>query len=74
MGDQTHWRFYKEICHFSFNPPTEFIAGDETCLSIVFCVSRRGPRNRRSLAWLGMTKERATVLKEWLLNRDIFQI
>ncbi|MEA2260990.1 MAG: hypothetical protein QOJ51_3815 [Acidobacteriaceae bacterium] len=46
---------------------------DETCLSIVFCVSRRGPRNRRSLAWLGMTKERATVLKEWLLNRGAFK-
>jgi hypothetical protein len=30
-------------------------------------------RSKKSQA-LGMTKERATVHKEWLLNRSIFQI
>jgi hypothetical protein len=29
--------------------------------------------HRRSLTSLGMTKERAAVYQEWLLNRDVFQ-
>jgi hypothetical protein len=36
--------------------------------------STRGPRNRRSSASLGMTKEGAAVHKECLLNRGTFQI
>jgi hypothetical protein len=43
-------------------------------LSIVFRASRKGPRNRRSLGFARDDKERATVHKEWLLNRGSFQI
>jgi hypothetical protein len=38
-----------------------------------FCVSRRGPQNCRSLGFArDDKKERATVHKEWLLNRGIW--
>src|SRR5882757_10735349 len=73
MGDQNIGAFVQRLV---ISLPTRLpssLLEMRSCLSIIYRVSRRGPQNCRSLGFArDDRKERATVHKEWLLNRGIW--